>query len=547
MSIISDAKKVYGKDVPELGGFYRHIEQWNALFANKPPWARTKKSGLFSVGERDMSRLGTAKIVADEFARLTFSEQVNISATEPYGEYVMKVLNDNGFWKRMPEFFSAAYALGGGVLKVYADKGKPCINYIRGNLFVPLEWNERDIISGAFQGKLYRGGAFYTLFERHYPNDNGGYSVEHKLFRSDNKHSLGPACPLSAAYPELPEAAEYRTDVPMFRYFKPDVSNNIDEISPLGVSVFDGAVDTLKALDVAFDSFSREFILGKKRIIVPSSCIRTVIDIETGMPKRYFDADDEAFIALKCDDEGKDLKITDNTVELRVEEHVSAINALLNILCFQVGLSSGTFSFEGSQGVKTATEVISADSKTSRTAKANKNLAAELIEGLVKSIIALGVALGDIPESDDYEISVTMPDGVVIDDNTKIENNIKLVAAGLKSKLAAVMDVLNCDETAAQKELDRIAKESQVTGGMLDLAAISETEETPSEEVVESAVQEAETAARQPLNGAQTQSLITVIGQYQSGALSIGQAVNIVSSAIGISKDEARQIIEGTE
>ena len=63
-----------------------------------------------------------------------------------------------------------------------------------------------------------------------------------------------------------------------------------------------------------------------------------------------------------------------------------------------------------------------------------------------------------------------MPDGIVIDDNTKIENNIKLVAAGLKSKLAAVMDVLNCDETAAQKELDRIAKESQVTGGMLDLS-----------------------------------------------------------------------------
>ncbi len=474
MSIISDAKKAYGRDVPELGGFYRHIEKWNALFSNKPPWARTKKSGLFSAGEREMSRLGTAKVVADEFSRLTFSEQVNISAAEPYGEYVMKVLNDNGFWKRMPEFLSAAYALGGGALKVYADKGKPCINYIRGNLFVPLEWNEREIISAAFQGKLYRSGVFYTLFERHYINETGGYSVEHKLFSSSSKYSLGSECPLSAAYPDLPEVAEYGFDVPMFRYFKPDVSNNIDEISPLGVSVYDGAVDTLKALDVAFDSFSREFILGKKRIIVPSSCIRTVIDIETGTSKRYFDADDEAFVALKCDEE-KDLKITDNTVELRIEEHVSAINALLNILCFQVGFSSGTFSFEGSQGLKTATEVISADSKTSRTAKANKNLAAELIEGVVKSIIALGIALGDLPEGGDYEISVTMPDGVVIDDNTKIENNIKLVSAGLKSKLAAVMDIQNCDEVTAQKELDRIAQESQVTGGVLDLAAMGES------------------------------------------------------------------------
>ena len=261
----------------------------------------------------------------------------------------------------------------------------------------------------------------------------------------------------------------------MFRYFKPDVSNNIDRSSPLGVSVFDGAVDTLKALDVAFDSFTREFILGKKRIIVPSSCIQTVVDPETGTIKRYFDADDEAYIALKCD-EDKDLKITDNTVELRIEEHVSAINALLNILCFQTGLSAGTFSFDAAQGMKTATEVISADSKTARTAKSNKNLVAELIEDVVKSIIALGIDMGDLPEADDYGVLVTMPDSVIIDDNTKIENNIKLVSAGLKSKLAAIMDVQNCDEEAARKELAVIAKESQISADMTDLLTLKGAE-----------------------------------------------------------------------
>lgn len=69
-----------------------------------------------------------------------------------------------------------------------------------------------------------------------------------------------------------------------------------------------------------------------------------------------------SYVALKCDEE-KDLKITDNTVELRVDEHVKAINALLNILCFQVGLSPGSFSFDANEGIKTATEVISQDRK----------------------------------------------------------------------------------------------------------------------------------------------------------------------------------------
>lgn len=159
-------------------------------------------------------------------------------------------------------------------------------------------------------------------------------------------------------------------------------------------------------------------------------------------------------------------------MELRIEEHVAAINALLNILCFQTGLSSGTFSFEGSQGLKTATEVVSADSKTARTAKGNKNLIAELVEGIVRSIIAVGIEVGDLSESGDYGITVAMPDGVVIDDNTKIENNIKLVSAGLKSKLAAIMDVQNCDEEAARKELDRITKENQMSADMTDLLTI---------------------------------------------------------------------------
>ena len=254
-------------------------------------------------------------------------------------------------------------------------------------------------------------------------------------------------------------------------------------------------------------------MLFRSRIIVPSSCVQTTVDPETGEWHKYFDADDEVYVALKCDEE-HDLKITDNTVELRIEEHVAAINALLNILCFQTGLSSGTFSFDGASGLKTATEVISADSKTARTAKGNKNLIAELIEGIVRSIIAVGIEMDDLPESDDYGILVTMPDGVVIDDNTKIENNIKLVSAGLKSKLAAIMDVQNCDEVAAQKELDRIKMENQISADMTDLLTIVDTE-TTNEPTESEVIETAEEAAGKTLNGAQTQSLISVIAQYQ--------------------------------
>lgn len=48
------------------------------------------------------------------------------------------------------------------------------------------------------------------------------------------------------------------------------------------------------------------------------------------------------------------------------------------------------------------------------------------------------------------------------------------------------------------------------------------------------------------LNGAQTQSLIAIMSQYSSGAITEGQAARLISTAIGLSIGEAREILNGT-
>lgn len=47
------------------------------------------------------------------------------------------------------------------------------------------------------------------------------------------------------------------------------------------------------------------------------------------------------------------------------------------------------------------------------------------------------------------------------------------------------------------------------------------------------------------LNGAQTQSLIAIMSQFSAGSLSEGQAMNLIATAIGISKEEAKEILNG--
>ena len=59
------------------------------------------------------------------------------------------------------------------------------------------------------------------------------------------------------------------------------------------------------------------------------------------------------------------------------------------------------------------------------------------------------------------------------------------------------------------------------------------------------AIDTAEQTVGKTLNGAQTQSLLTVMKSLSEGSLTEGQAVNIISTAIGVTKQEAIAIIRG--
>ncbi len=63
----------------------------------------------------------------------------------------------------------------------------------------------------------------------------------------------------------------------------------------------------------------------------------------------------------------------------------------------------------------------------------------------------------------------------------------------------------------------------------------------------EEAVDVAEETVGKTLNGSQTASLITVIRQLGAGTITEGQAVNIIVTALGITREEALKIIRGEE
>jgi len=218
----------------------------------------------------------------------------------------------------------------------------------------------------------------------------------------------------------------------------------------------------LQSIDIAFDSFQREFRLGKKRIIVPDSAIKMVVDPQTGQMHRYFDANDETYEVFKgesADSFANGFK--DVSVSLRVEEHISAINALLNLLAMQIGFSSGAFSFDG-QSVKTATEVVSENSKTFRSKQSHENVIETGLTELVDCIGQLAELYSLFSRPKEYDVTVSFDDSIAEDQNAEIAKQIQLVSNGLTTKVKAIMRIHGYSEQEAMDMLAAI-KEEQAT------------------------------------------------------------------------------------
>lgn len=459
-------------------------------------------------GKRELYRMNMSKAICAEMASLVWGEECEINVSmegresteenpDPLNEFIHKVLGANALREKMQESIEQGLALGGAAMKVWSeikrdengnevpDTRTINIGYAMADQFIPTAWDNAKVTEGIFISRIAKDGFYYTRLEWHKWNGLT-YTITNELYRSEmtkgkdpteSQDILGVRWPLADIYPYLEESTVVPVSESLFTYWRTPIANNLDDNSPLGMSMYGNALETLHALDICFDSFVREFRLGKKRIIVPARAIRMIVDPQSGKSLRYFDASDETYEAL-ASDSPEDLKITDNSVELRVEEHVAAINAFLSILCLQTGFSAGTFTFDLHEGLKTATEVVSENSKTFKTIRTIQNQLAPAIEHLVRNIVDVAILYemdfeGQSIESlarNGYNVNIVFDDGVTQDRQTNINEGVMLVGAGLLSKYTFLTDRkygqgLTPEE--AEAELKRITEE-QKTNAVVD-------------------------------------------------------------------------------
>lgn len=451
---------------------------------------------------RTLATMNAGKMACAQMARYVWNERCDITASQkgrsseskepdPLNEFLQHVLKDNRFGTAFGDLLEKSFALGGCALKEWVEipkdengndigEGKIRIGYTMASQFVPTAWDNSRVTAGIFVNREARDGYYYTVVEWH-RLDGTTYRVTNDLYRmpikgNEPQNILGWWYPLDRIYPLLsPDTTMEDVENAFFQYVRPFGANYADDNSPLGMSIYAPAMNTLHGLDIMFDSFQREFVLGKKRIIAPARAMKSAISVNGGKPQRYFDADDEVWEALATDNP-EDLKIIDNSVGLRVQEHIAGINGDLSILCAQIGFDPGTLSFDAVKGLKTATEVISENSKTFGTVKAHENILKDALEQMVHAIIDLAVRYGITWEGKSvesmiaggYSVAIKFDDSIIQDTDAEINRGVALVGAGLMSKKKFMVDTLGYTPEVADKELAQISEEQKTSSVVVD-------------------------------------------------------------------------------
>ena len=244
-------------------------------------------------------------------------------------------------------------------------------------------------------------------------------SVEGKELKPEEWKRLKP-------FANLEKEAKTASAEPQFVIDRLNITNNAEESNPMGISIFANAIDTLKKLDIEYDSYCNEFELGRKRIFVAPELLTNV----DGSPT--FDPDDGVFYSLPEDyDKGKDGLIKEIDMTLRAEAHSKAINDDLNYLSMKCGFGTDRYQF-GTSGVKTATEIISENSDMYRMIKKHEIILEDALKQLIRIIIRLGIVTGNSLNLD-TEIVINFDDSIIEDKDTERKRDLQDLSAGIMS------------------------------------------------------------------------------------------------------------------
>lgn len=462
MNIFDKLKEKGYETIP--AEFYTMIGVWKSWYDGNVEKFHTYKvfNGQSNVNCRRYT-LGMAKKVAEDWANLLLNEKVKITLEgEKEQEFFDAICRENNFATKANEMqeMKAAYGTAAYIPRVIGvavdpDRGVMVgnataikVDYVTADHIFPLSWENGRITECAFADVKSIGDKKFLYLQIHKLGDDGNYIIENNFYEIKN----GQLCDVSAGdvkgYERVPERVLTGSNKRQFVIDRLNIANNVDVTLPMGIPAFANAIDSLKGVDVAYDSYINEFVLGKKRIIVKPEATKSM----DGDP--YFDTNDLTFYVLP-EDGGSGNVIEEIDMSLRTEEHSKGIQDMLNALSSKCGFGENHYKYERGS-IATATQVVSENSALFRTLKKHEIVLEEVLDELCRIILRLGNTYMNAGLDEDVEISIDFDDSVIEDKETEFNRDARMVTMGILNDWEFRMKWMNEDEATAKAAIPKM-------------------------------------------------------------------------------------------
>lgn len=377
---------------------------WWDVFRGALPMPQTHKN---------FEPLPTAYISTAYLAQLVTGEIKFEIADESLNAYVQKNLIPN-----LDRITQQTLVGGYTVIKPYiVQTGEIFFDVGTSRDFLPFALDENGhITDGVFFERIRYKGRIYERRE-HHTFANSVHTVRNTALLYGTRRTV-PLTDIPRWAALLPEG-RIQSDIPMIVTFRTPYANNVDLDSELPVSLFANSIGTLHNIDAAHSEYLAEFRKMSAKVFADETVMRR----NAGIPDDYF---------VTVDGDGKnsiDQQIMAYAPQIREEAHRAEINTELRLYEVQIGVSSGTFSFDVNKGLVTATQVLSEDRTTYNTVCQLQKQLRPVLEALSKIIVTLARFYG--AECEDGECAIEFGDSVFEDTGTEFNRRFQMVQAGL--------------------------------------------------------------------------------------------------------------------
>ncbi len=468
--IIAMLRERFGCSVD--GGYYAKVEEWRSWWQGYVPAFHSYQE--LGVDGRTLSRelfsLRMAKKVCADWASILLNEKTTVTLADPASSLFLQgergtggVLGENDFWQCGNALIEKVFAVGTGafLVRVHGMRrtkdGRVCpdpaariaLDFVEGGAIVPLSAAHGCITEAAFVSEVLERGKPYVYLETH-TLEAGEYVIRNEYFCME--HGVPEPKPLPNGMAEVIYTGSER---PWFAILKPNQVSNVYDACGMGQSIYANAIDTLKAVDIAFHNFVKDFKLGGKKVFYNKSMLRTT---DTGKQITPDDVAQSLFLQIDGDlDFDAKSMVQEFNPSLRVDENKNGVQAQLGYLGFLCGLGTRHYQFSGDgDKIMTATEYAGNRQQLIQHASRHYILIEQALTTLIRSILYIGKTICGQAVDPDTAITVHFEDSYIIDAESERARDRQEVQDGLLAPHEYRMRWRGEDEDTARENIRRM-------------------------------------------------------------------------------------------